>query len=62
MRFTSNAQWPEGTLDYQQNKTQDDHETKEQAQAVCNMLTQYGFGGDDIVYPIRTWVEEYDES
>lgn len=60
MRYTSNAQWPLGTLAFNEDCTQDDHETKEQAQGVCDMLNKYGFGGDGDVFPIRTWVSEYE--
>jgi hypothetical protein len=38
--------------------TEDEHETKEQAEAVCRMLKREGLGGEGRFYPIRTWVEE----
>lgn len=53
-----NAEWPKGTLLGDALVTQDDHETREQAEAVCNQLRKYGFGMAKEVFPIQTWVEE----
>lgn len=60
MKYISNAQWPK-TVKYlfsHDNITTDEHETREQAQAVCDMLTRDGMGGLGRVFPIKTWVEE----
>lgn len=51
-RFVSNAEWPNGEV------TTDRHGTREQAQAVCDGLERMGYGGDGLVFPVRTWVEE----
>ena len=57
--FRSHARWPEDTIAFSMNGTQittDDHDTEEQAQAVCNMLERDGFGGEDKIFPVETWV------
>jgi len=57
--FRSCAEWDKSIPGFHQNKiTTDTHETKEQAEAVCNLLKRYGFGGCGAYYPIKTWVEE----
>jgi len=48
--FTSHAQWPDKTT------STDQHETREQAQAVLSFLKQNGLGGDGKVFPVATWV------
>ena len=56
--YKSHAEWPIGTCDSMDNHTEDDHDTAGQAEGVCEMLAEDGFGGDKKVYPIRTWVED----
>lgn len=58
MKYTSNAKWPRmdaylGNADV----TSDEHDTKEQAQAVCDILEREGFGGEGKMFPVKTWVE-----
>ena len=58
MKYTSNAKWPRmdayiGNSD----TTSDEHDTREQAQAVCDMLERDGFGGAGKMFPVKTWVE-----
>jgi len=59
--YHSNAEWPVDerlpSLKNSDNTTMDKHDTKEQAVAVCRMLEQQGFGGEGIIFPIRTWVD-----
>lgn len=50
-KFTSNAEWPDGT------KTNDAHDTREQAAAVCDLLRTHGFGGFGKIFPLQSWVE-----
>ena len=57
-RYKSHAQWQTGVCDSMDNHTCDNHDTPEQAHGVCKMLAKEGFGGDNKVYPIRTWVED----
>ena len=42
--------------------TSDEHDTKEQAQAVCDILKREGYGGDRKMFPVETWIEEKNES
>lgn len=53
--FTSNAEWPEGTISGS-TTSQDIHQTEEAAKAVCDMLEVQGFGGEGKIAPIKTWV------
>jgi len=55
-KWKSCAKW-EGNLEFSNSLTTDQHDTKEQAEAVCEMLERDGFGGDGIHFPINTWVE-----
>lgn len=59
-KITSNAQWPKGTCDSRNNVSTDTHESREHAQAVCDRLEEKGFGGDGLIFPIKTWVNESD--
>jgi len=56
-RYHSNAQWPDcvalGTSD---NSSTDSHYTKKEAESICKMLERDGFGGDGLIFPIKTWV------
>ena len=58
--WTSNAQWPEGSVCQVRanNTSTDSHLTKAAAQAVCRMLERDGLGGEGKVFPLRTWVED----
>lgn len=60
MSWTSNAQWPEGSICQRRanDKTTDFHDTEAQARAVCRMLERDGLGGEGNVFPLRTWVED----
>ena len=51
----SNALWPAGVCysKWGDNISTDKHATEEQADAVCDMLKRYGFGGGRRVFPIR---------
>lgn len=40
------------------NESSDTHASEAAAQAVCNLLEKFGFGGDQKVYPLSTRVEE----
>ncbi len=59
MSWTSNAQWPIGSICQRRanDKTTDTHDTEAQARAVCRMLESDGLGGEGKVFPLRTWVE-----
>jgi len=35
----------------------DSHYSRRAARAVCNSLENEGFGGDGILFPLRTWTE-----
>jgi len=57
--FRSHARWPENTIAFSMNGTQittDNHNSEEEAQAVCNILEREGYGGNDKVFPVETWV------
>jgi len=58
--FLSCAEWPPGHIYYSDrpNTTTDRHDTREQAEAVCDGLQTHGLGGEKIHFPVRTWVEE----
>jgi hypothetical protein len=43
---------------FQDNTTMDEHETKEEAEAVCKLLERDGLGGERIHFPLKTTVEE----
>ena len=53
MKWISHALWSEGCP---VKESDDTHETQEQAQGVCDLLKQYGFGGCCEFFPTRTWV------
>ena len=57
----SHAEWPEGTATLSWNRTFDHHFTKKEAQSVCDRLNDEGFGGDGLIFPIKTWVTELDK-
>ncbi len=57
MKFKSIAIWPKGTMGgYNNDVSEDNHDTREQAQAICDKLHCEGFGGAGRVFPIRTKV------
>jgi hypothetical protein len=41
--------------------TTDTHDTKEQAEGVCKLLNQYGFGGNCRLFPVETWIDPVSE-
>ena len=49
-RWTSNAVWPDGET------STDEHDTEEQARAVCRILRRDGMGGLREIFPKKTWV------
>ena len=58
--FRSCAEWPPGHIYFAErpNTTTDRHDTREQAEAVCEMLQARGLGGERIHFPVKTWIEE----
>lgn len=57
-RWKSCARWPV-TLGFLNNQvTTDTHDTREQADAVCQMLSRDGLGGEGRIFPEETWTEE----
>ena len=57
--FSSNAKWPDSVCTCRiDNVTTDSHDTEEQATAVCRRLKLDGFGGNRLVFPLKTWTEE----
>lgn len=58
--YKSIAYWPKGSLPYCAipDYSEDRHDTKEQAEAICRMLRANGLGGDGKIFPIRTEVLE----
>jgi hypothetical protein len=59
-KWKSHAEWPEPNHGVQ--FSEDTHDTREQAQSVCDMLQREGLGGEGKVFPIQTWVTEIKES
>lgn len=60
MKYKSIAQWRKNEVKHlgnTNNISEDTHDTKEQAEAVCRMLERDGFGGNGQIFPIRTWIE-----
>ena len=55
VRWLSKAEWPKGTCPG--DASDDTHDTRSQAQAICEMLSKQGFGGDRKIFPSRTWTE-----
>lgn len=55
--FKSVAIWPTG-VGIHITESSDTHDTRDQAEAVCKMLRDQGFGGDGKIFPIETHVEE----
>ncbi len=55
-RFKSIAEWPS---DSDVGRSEDEHDTRRQAEAVCERLERDGLGGMGQVFPLRTWVEEF---
>jgi hypothetical protein len=63
VKCKSHAQWPKGTIGLDggingNDQSEDTHESREAAEAVCNLLHRNGFGGDRQIFPLRTWVTE----
>ena len=68
--YRSHARWEDGTIAFSNDGSQvttDDHYSEEEAKGVCLMLERDGYGGDNKLYPVETWVapipfeEEYPE-
>lgn len=61
--FKSVAKWPhpEVTLGNADNTSEDTHGTRGAAEAVCERLERFGFGGDRQIFPLETRVEEVSE-
>jgi len=53
-KWKSCAKWPSLGCD---DISEDFHETKEQAEAVCRMLERDGLGGEKCHFPLKTWTE-----
>ncbi len=63
-RFKSIARWPKGvgiSLGNIDNESDDTHTTREQAEAICWRLKREGFGGNGLIFPLSTRVEEVKE-
>lgn len=43
---------------FYENKTTDEHETREEAESVLKLLKREGLGGERIWFPIKTYVED----
>jgi len=56
-RWQSVAHWPAGTISSAGDISDDTHDTRSQAEAVCNLLKAEGFGGNRRVFPKATRVE-----
>jgi len=57
-KWRSCSRWPV-TLGFLENQlTTDTHDTREQADAVCQMLKRDGLGGEGRIFPEETWIEE----
>jgi hypothetical protein len=54
-KYKSFAQWPKGTLNYSNDISTDEHGSEAAAEAVCQLLHEKGFGGDNLIFPIKTW-------
>lgn len=55
----SHARWEEGTVAFSMDGSQittDNHHSEESAKAVCKLLEKEGYGGDNKLFPIETWV------
>lgn len=60
MRWRSCAKWAPA-LRFDHDITTDTHDTKEQAEAVCSMLRQWGLGGQGNWFPVETWTEPVEQ-
>lgn len=59
-KWRSIAVWPDTIKvgnEVGKNESDDTHDSREAAQAVCDLLQKHGFGGDGKVFPISTRVE-----
>lgn len=61
MDYKSCAQWPVGCFDAIGNYSEDMHDSRDDAEHVCSLLSQRGAGGYGIFFPVKTWVEEVPE-
>lgn len=55
-KYQSIARWP-SCLNFQDNTTTDEHETKEGAENVCWMLKKWGLGAEMVHFPIHTEIK-----
>lgn len=55
MNYKSIAIWPPGLVD--DDRTEDNHPSRESAWGACCLLRRNGFGGDGKVFPIHTWTQ-----
>lgn len=57
-RWRSCARWPHA-LRLQDDLSTDEHDTREQAEAVCVGLRREGLGGERCHFPLECWVEPF---
>ena len=57
-RWKSFAMWPDGCCPGIGNYSENTHDSRPQAEAVCAALKREGFGGNGQFYPLKTWIEE----
>lgn len=63
MKYKSKAHWPAIVAAcHGASISEETHDTKEQAEAVCQMLERDGLGGDKQIFPVKTWVESSNKS
>lgn len=60
MTYKSFVQWPTECYPYNGGISDDSAHSLQAAQGVCDLLKENGFGGDGEFYPIRTWIEGYE--
>lgn len=60
--FKSVAKWPhpQVNLGNSENTSDYSHATLSSARIICQILENDGFGGDGVIFPIETWVEDED--
>jgi hypothetical protein len=64
MKYKSNIQWESKVYinEYGDPVSTDEHDTKERAESICNMIKRDGFGGQGVDFPVKTWVSELPEN
>lgn len=58
MKFFSCVEWPVEVKNLNSQITKDEHGTLLQADGVCKLLKENGFGGNRQHFPIRVWIED----